>query len=606
MSQQSAITPESHHIVQVGPDTIALPKWMDADHLSGVAHAVYNAGHESAATAWDEARQQARGVKQMFQKPDENAPADEKAVSLLGPLSTGIYKMGKSFLSQLALAKAERDRVAGQGEGLPAQTLTTLENYPFAGDIVKAFERGEINAPMTRGLVRAALLKGAADLSNAAISKGVEAIGTSPVEGTPLTKPAPLAVPEVTPQRALPISERGLVQGFFRKGRLQPTTSVEETPETAATPSETEPQVNALLRKHRAEVATNPEVLPEEEAAPVTNPTDAEVMQFVRKQFGKDVADRVSVAEDASEAPVSEAERARLAMDTLARYAAKNKTATFDPVQELADIRAKMGLGKKPSAEAMKTAGTATPEQIAEVVKQQKARPSGVPQAKIVTVPAREGEAPFAGSRVTRMTSGEDELGRVVTSPTNTTGEAAVRLSAVKKPFQDEGHGTRLYEQAALDARNQGFKTLRSDPVSLTKDAKGVWESLSKKYPDAVTSFDDPATGTAYRLDFSAFKPGATKVAPRTDVTFPTPRGSKSLKSLIDSFEEIADRRMPGSAPKSAPKPAAPRVQAEPSDIDRYHSIVDKTMAPKSQDLTEDWSKYITGEEGTANPQQPR
>src|ERR1700690_2898617 len=80
-----------------------------------------------------------RAVKGMVTYPFEAARvrsaqqgggADEVAI---GPTGRVLLHTGQDFMRGLQAGKAARDTAKRQGEGLPGQILSTLENYPVIG-----------------------------------------------------------------------------------------------------------------------------------------------------------------------------------------------------------------------------------------------------------------------------------------------------------------------------------------------------------------------------------------------------------------------------------------------------------------------------------------
>lgn len=115
------------------------------------------------------------GIGDMFSDPQTD---DEKAVfettkgvggpgtgEVSGRVGLAAYRAGHGLLKQLETAKAKRDEVKAQGEGLAGQTLETLENEPMIGDLTKLLEKHEYGQAITQGLTRALMMKGASSES---------------------------------------------------------------------------------------------------------------------------------------------------------------------------------------------------------------------------------------------------------------------------------------------------------------------------------------------------------------------------------------------------------------------------------------------------------
>ena len=159
---------QPNHIVGF-PDgtTASFPASLSPEHLAAAAHAVYNVAHDATTTAWDEVKSQAKGLRDLVTPPAPDAPADERHVSMLGPVSLMTYRMGKQIVSAVTAAHL----ASVSGESPAGVKLEAYRNLPVVGDLVRSFEQGKTTEGVTRGLVRAAILKGTADLSSTALAK---------------------------------------------------------------------------------------------------------------------------------------------------------------------------------------------------------------------------------------------------------------------------------------------------------------------------------------------------------------------------------------------------------------------------------------------------
>ena len=353
---QTGVSPE-HAVVQF-PDgsTAHLPASVasNPDRLSAVSHAIYSAGNDAVSSAWQEAGDQAKGLKSMLSRPDPNAPADERHVStFLGPLSGSIYKMGK----QVAAAVAQAHLANQQGEGAIGTNLELYRNLPVVGDLVRDFESGKVTEGVTRGLVRAAIMHGvgkAADLS-----------------ATALATPAP-EVSAVTGDTAISAPRLAARKGFTPNPAAD---ALNPTPTTVAPLSLEQRLANSFMRKQRLEpqgtVESNESNEPVTQTVKTANATD-ELRDFITKHFGKGAKSSVEQVHGAGEGPheiniggrtpgptlaVSAAEAAQ--QDALVRgYLAKLESkAAPDQVEMLQNIRKRLGLTKALSPEAEATMG---------------------------------------------------------------------------------------------------------------------------------------------------------------------------------------------------------------------------------------------------------
>jgi predicted GNAT family acetyltransferase len=77
---------------------------------------------------------------------------------------------------------------------------------------------------------------------------------------------------------------------------------------------------------------------------------------------------------------------------------------------------------------------------------------------------------------------------------------AHVRVSDMDQAFRGQGHGQKMYERAADEARANGSKVLASDvPDQMSTDAVRVWDKLSEKHPGEIEK-----TPTGYRWNLEA------------------------------------------------------------------------------------------------------
>lgn len=65
-------------------------------------------------------------------------------------------------------------------------------------------------------------------------------------------------------------------------------------------------------------------------------------------------------------------------------------------------------------------------------------------------------------------------------------GKVVVRFNRLNENFRGQGIGKQQLEKLFTEAEKGGAKTVKSD-ISTTGDAQHVWESLERKYPDAIT-----------------------------------------------------------------------------------------------------------------------
>lgn len=337
---QAPITADTHNIVSVpNVGTIAVPKSVDSDSLSDIAHHVYAQGSDAVNGAFQEVKDTGKGIASVFSRPDESSPADERHVAILGPISLASYRLGKQALAQLAAAHTAGMLSAKQGEGYPGQALAIGEHLPLAGDIVKMLERGQVGSAIGHGLTRALLTKGAADISSGAVSRLANpeletAAGTSvpkdtipaprppmgespleledrlagtykpvakPVakptaESTPTTaKPAatPVATPVAKPVAKLSMDDQ-LTQAFDRTYRepVEPAVTavkpraVKVPPRSVANIaplSESDRLAAALIRKIRGETPNVEEIKPAEQSTHYA--TDQELLDWLTKQY---------------------------------------------------------------------------------------------------------------------------------------------------------------------------------------------------------------------------------------------------------------------------------------------------------------------------------
>ena len=150
----------NHTVQYPNGDTASFPGSFNQDQLNAAAHAVYSVAHDATSSAIDEVKNQAKGISSLW-KPPEDAPADERMVhTILGPVSGGLYSLGKQVAGAVAAAHLANQ----QGEGAIGSNLELYRNLPVIGDLVRDFEKGKVTQGIATGLTRAALMKGAADL----------------------------------------------------------------------------------------------------------------------------------------------------------------------------------------------------------------------------------------------------------------------------------------------------------------------------------------------------------------------------------------------------------------------------------------------------------
>lgn len=115
----------------------------------------------------DDTLQGLKHIPELF-IPKEGEKDEQFIAGKIGtPGGLAVYKVGKALLSQLAQAKAERDRVAAQGEGAAGKTLTTLENYPLLGPLTNMAEHHDVSGALTRGLLDYFSFKGPGEAAKA-------------------------------------------------------------------------------------------------------------------------------------------------------------------------------------------------------------------------------------------------------------------------------------------------------------------------------------------------------------------------------------------------------------------------------------------------------
>ncbi len=524
----------NHTVQYPNGDTASFPSSLNQDQLNAAAHAVYSVAHDATSSAIDEAENQAKGISSLW-KPPADAPADERMVhTILGPVSGGLYSLGKQVAGAVAAAHLANQ----QGEGVIGSNLELYRNLPVIGDLVRDFEKGKVTQGIATGLTRAALMKGAADLSSTALAKADPAVsavtGEHTASPTASTASPTVQVPIGNTVAPVPMSlENRLAASFMRRERLAEPPTIEEV---------------------------NPQ--PQE----IVQPKDKELSDFVRAHFGSEepqVQQIHGAGEDAGivniggktqrvrgsgsgsspKSAIQQSDEDALTRAYLERLESEAKPSEVDM---LASIRKRLGLGK--TSPIPETMSKDTPQQIqayAEGVKRANiGKPQGVPVPKVTTSPAPDGYA-FKDAQIhTLRTSDGQRIGTMSTSPTDVSGEAAVRDAGVAEKYQNHGHSLRMYSGAADNLRKQGFTTLRSDPISLSPEAQRTWESLSRTEP--ITKSVNPVNGEpVYRWDLTQ-EPGAKQlpISKRFSTSEAAQNAAERLVQPRPSFIERTGRKV--------------------------------------------------------------
>jgi hypothetical protein len=263
--------------------------------------------------------------------------------------------------------------------------------------------------------------------------------------------------------------------------------------------------------------------------------TNADIEDYVRKQFGESAGDKIhaSLVEEPTGEKGTPAERAALAHDTLARYAVENPDKIApDAVSQLADIRSKLGITSKPTAEP-KTAGTQPSGAMLDAIKQR--ANTSVNYSKDV------GE--LTTKHNANISQGGQPAGGV-----NAVEENGSNLWIVKGAYSGAkaGAGSRAYGVLAENA--QKAATERGTPLTLQGDAAIT--------PQALRIWTDELPNN-YKVDWSGkqgeSRPSITfqpKATPKIDTSLPVSK-SVAASSASEHFGRIGqankavDRAMP-------------------------------------------------------------
>jgi hypothetical protein len=81
-----------------------------------------------------------KAITEAVAKPPETT--GEKIATFAGPAGLGAYRIGGDILGGLSRGAQAREQAKQEGENWAGQTLRTVEQYPFVGEIVQGIEKG--------------------------------------------------------------------------------------------------------------------------------------------------------------------------------------------------------------------------------------------------------------------------------------------------------------------------------------------------------------------------------------------------------------------------------------------------------------------------------
>jgi hypothetical protein len=529
----------------------------------------------------------------MFQPPADDAPADEKHVSLLGPISLQAYKMGKQALAAVSAAHLANQ----QGEGAIGTNLAMYEKMPMVGDLVQLAEQGKITPMIAKGLTRAALLHSvgkATDLSATALAEPSAEV--SAITGD-IARPSPAGnisdarmaarkqfaqtpsglKPTASPtESAVTSSTTASTSSTAPKAFTAPTSAATEVPANATPLSIEQRLASSFMRKQRLEpqgtVESN-EPVTHNKGTPADISSDDELRAFITKQFGKRAQSGVEQVSTPGEVGVHEiniggktlgtgtpaqtaAEAAK--QDALIRgYISKlEANTTGSDIDQLAAIKKRLGISTKPiSAEATATEGAQpTADDLANLKSKLSGKASSYPYSKT------EGDLSIA-HRVQALDANNNSLG-YVSALEDTSEPHTWRIDQADMGANaGKGFGTKAYTRLASEAAKQG-KSLKSGGV-VSDSAAGVWDKLKAAGLNVIET---------------KTKAGRTFEIPAPSAVEDVPKSASTGKSQSMTADPVS-------------KAPAGRIQQALSSNDRAFA----RHLPETEDISGDWSKYVKG-----------